>query len=85
MCKLINFYIVKLSFDFQIHFAMINRPIQESFQDVPSPSELVANMSGVLINSNHAVDYPKLLPPTYIEIAGIHLKPPKPLSEVVFC
>ena len=38
-------------------------------------------MSGVLINSNPAIDYPRLLPPTYVEVAGLHMRNPRPLSE----
>lgn len=35
----------------------------------------------MLINSHPAVDYPRLLPPSFIEVGGFHIKNPKPLPN----
>ncbi|XP_076050398.1 UDP-glucuronosyltransferase 2A3-like [Oratosquilla oratoria] len=47
----------------------------------PSVPQLLSNLSGILINTNYALDYPRPLPPTYINIGGMHLREPKPLPQ----
>ena len=34
----------------------------------------IGNLSGVLINSDYVLDYPRPLPPTFINIGGLQIK-----------
>lgn len=40
------------------------------------------NISIVLANIDPVLNYPQMLPPNVIPVAGVHIKPPKPLSQV---
>lgn len=50
--------------------------------DVPDADTLMKNSSLVFINGHFSVDLPKPLLPNFVEIGGIHLSQPKPLSQV---
>lgn len=50
--------------------------------NVPPVNEIVYNTSLVLINNHFSIDQSYPLVPNYIEIAGIHVKKPKPLPSV---
>ena len=41
-------------------------------------------LTGALINAYSALDIPKQLPPSYLEVGGYHIRPTKPLPEVRF-
>ena len=41
----------------------------------PSSRQLLANISGVMINTDFILDYPRPQPPTYINVGGIQIKP----------
>ncbi|XP_076047795.1 UDP-glucuronosyltransferase 2B33-like [Oratosquilla oratoria] len=57
-------------------------PHMRRFQpDCPTSSELLSNISGALINSDYALDYPRALPPTYINIGGLQLRDLRPLPK----
>ncbi|RXG71836.1 UDP-glucuronosyltransferase 1-1 [Armadillidium vulgare] len=51
-------------------FIVTNNVIQQYVKDCPHPSQLISNASGMLINSHPAIDFPRLLPPSYLEVAG---------------
>ncbi len=48
--------------------------------DIPSVSELVKKTSLVFVNQHYSMSLPKPLPPTIIELGGIHIGRPKPLE-----
>ena len=41
----------------------------------PSSRDLLANISGVMINTDYILDYPRPQPPTFINVGGIQIKP----------
>jgi len=47
----------------------------------PHPKELLQNLNGMLINSDYALDYPRLLPPTFINVGGLQIRNSKPLPK----
>ncbi|KAB7502227.1 UDP-glucuronosyltransferase 1-7 [Armadillidium nasatum] len=67
----------------ETQFIVTNNVIQQYVKDCPHPSQLISNASGMLINSHPAIDYPRLLPPSYLEVAGMHQRDIKPLPEVI--
>ncbi|XP_030383539.1 UDP-glucuronosyltransferase 2B14-like [Scaptodrosophila lebanonensis] len=46
---------------------------------IPSTGELVKNTSLFLINQHYSLSGPKPLPPSVIEVGGVHIQPPGPL------
>ncbi|KAK7072886.1 putative UDP-glycosyltransferase [Halocaridina rubra] len=63
----------------QTQFLVTNYQIQQYLPGTPSPANLLANISGMLINSHPAVDYPRLLPPSFLNVGGLQMHTPKPL------
>lgn len=60
-----------------------NRLSRQFFgEDVPPVNDIVYNTSLVFANNHYTIDSAYPLVPNYIEIAGIHLKEPKPLPKV---
>ena len=50
----------------------------------PRSWDLLAELNGALINSNTVVDYPRLLPETFVNVGGMQIRgEPKPLPKVV--
>ena len=41
----------------------------------PSSRQLLGNISGVMINTDYILDYPRPQPPTFINVGGIQIKP----------
>lgn len=56
--------------------------IRKYFPDSPGVKDLLADLSGFLINSHPALDYPRSLPPTFIEIGGFQIERAKKLPKV---
>ena len=49
----------------------------------PRSWDLLADLNGALINSNTVVDYPRLLPETFVNVGGMQIREePKPLPRV---
>ena len=49
----------------------------------PRSWDLLADLNGALINSNMVVDYPRLLPETFVNVGGMQIREePKPLPRV---
>ncbi|XP_076042323.1 UDP-glucuronosyltransferase 2B15-like [Oratosquilla oratoria] len=65
----------------QIYFHTISSTIVHFLPESPPPAALLANLSGVLIGSHYALDYPRPLPPTFINVGDMHLREPKPLPQ----
>ncbi|CAG7786585.1 unnamed protein product [Allacma fusca] len=68
-----------LVMEFQFH--LTHKYIQEYFPKTPHPKELIANLSGVLINSDFSLDYPKLLPPNAVNVGCMQCRDPLPLPK----
>lgn len=50
--------------------------------DAPDADTLMKNASLIFVNGHFSVDLPKPLLPNFVDIGGIHLKPPNPLPQV---
>jgi len=68
----------------QIQCFFVNRSVQKYLPGSPSPCELLKDMNGMLINTDYAMDYPRLLPPTFINVGGMQIRQPRPLPSVLF-
>ena len=55
-----------------------------SSEPLPSVRELESRTALVLLNSHFSINYPKPLSPNYVQVGGMHVKPPKKLPEVRF-
>lgn len=59
-----------------------NELIRKKFGDnIPSVSEIAKNTSLILVNQHYSFSLPKQLPPSVIEIGGVHIKDEKPLPQ----
>ncbi|XP_017768995.1 PREDICTED: UDP-glucuronosyltransferase 1-7C-like isoform X3 [Nicrophorus vespilloides] len=59
-----------------------NRVSREIFgDDVPSSSEIAANISLILANTHYTLNRPRPLPPSYIDIGGVHIGPTKNIPK----
>ncbi|CAL8116567.1 unnamed protein product [Orchesella dallaii] len=71
------------------HFAIwlqcwyINQSLQKYLPDSPHPYDLLKDMNGMLINTDYALDYPRLLPPTFINVGGMQIRQPKALPREI--
>jgi hypothetical protein len=58
--------------------------IQKHLPNSPRSWNLLANLNGALINTNYALDYPRLQPETFVNVGGMQIrKSPNPLPEVL--
>lgn len=55
------------------HDWYMSRLIAEHVDSRPSSSELLNNLSGVLINTDYVIDYPRPMPPSFINIGGLQI------------
>jgi len=53
-----------------------------STDDLPPVWELEYKTSLVLLKSHYSLSYPKPLMPNYVQVGGMHIKPPKALPQV---
>ncbi|MPC52392.1 UDP-glucuronosyltransferase 1-8 [Portunus trituberculatus] len=65
-----------------VQLAITGYHISRHLPSCPSPATLLAEMSGMLINSHSVIDYPRLLPPSFINVGGLHIHRPNPLPKV---
>ena len=57
--------------------------INQYFQDSESSRQMLADLNGMLINSDNILDYPRLQPETFVNVGGIQIKNKvDPLPEV---
>lgn len=50
--------------------------------DLPDLEDLARNTSLILVNSHLSINQARPTVPNFIEVGGLHLKEPKPLTEV---
>ena len=67
-----------------IHCSIIHSAVQRYYPDSPHPFYLLKNINGMLINTDYSLDYPRLLPPSFINVGGMQIRRPKPLPQVRF-
>jgi glucuronosyltransferase len=68
-----------------IHVPKQNAAMQKYFNytdNLPPVWELEHKTSLVLVNNHHSLGYPKPLMQNYVQVGGMHVKPPKKLSQV---
>jgi hypothetical protein len=58
---------------FMNHYRLFDGFIQKYLPNSPGSTELLGNLSGCLINANFAIDYPRLLPTSFFNIAGFQI------------
>ena len=68
-----------------IHLPKQNAAMQKHFNytdNLPPVWELEYKTSLVLLNTHYSLQYPKPLVPNYVQVGGMHVKPPTKLPEV---
>ena len=60
----------------------LNSKIQKDFPQMRTIQEVEKDISLCIVNSNPAYNFIRPLPPTVIEVNGLHMKLPKPLPSV---
>jgi len=68
-----------------IHLPRQNAALHKYFNytdNLPPVWELEYKTSLVLLNTHHSLSYPKPLMPNYVQVGGMHVKPPKKLPQV---
>jgi hypothetical protein len=66
----------------QLQFIITDRAIQRHLPGTPSSASLLANISGVLENSDFTLDYARELPPNIINVGCMQCREPKSLPQV---
>ena len=68
-----------------IHLPKQNAVMQKHFNytdNLPPVWVLEHKTSLVFVNTHHSLSYPKPLMPNYVQVGGMHVKPPKKLPQV---
>ena len=68
-----------------IHVPKQNAAMQKHFNytdSLPPVWELEHKTSLVLLNTHHSIDYPKPVMPNYVQVGGMHVRPPTDLPQV---
>ena len=68
-----------------IHLPRQNAALHKYFNytdNLPPVWELEYKTSLVLLNTHYSLSYPKPLMPNYVQVGGMHVKPPKKLPQV---
>ena len=60
----------------------LNSKIRKDFPKARTIQEVERNVSLCIVTSHPALNWPRPLPPTVIEVNGLHMQPPKPLPSV---
>ncbi|CAG7838360.1 unnamed protein product [Allacma fusca] len=66
-----------------IHCSIIHRAVQSHYPGSPHPFDLLKDMNGMLINTDYSLDYPRLLPPTFVNVGGMQIRNPRPLPKEI--
>ena len=56
------------------HNYNIDTILSDQLPSSPSASELLSNLSGVLINTDYVLDYARPQPPAFINVGGLQIK-----------
>ena len=65
------------------HLPIMENTTQKYFGNLtPLPSEIEKNISLVMVNTHHSLDYPRPLVPAMIAVGGLHIKPGQELPNV---
>ena len=56
------------------HVSIIDDLLADHLPASPSSSQLLANLSGVLINTDYVLDYARQQPPAFINVGGLQIK-----------
>ena len=65
------------------HTQFTDRIIDQYFKDSESSRQMLADLNGVLINSDNILDYPRLQPENFVNVGGLQIKTnADPLPEV---
>lgn len=52
-------------------------------EEIPSVTELSKHVSMMFVNTHYTLSGAKPLPPTVVELGGVHIQEPKPIDEVI--
>lgn len=75
--------ILDLLYRHLIYYPKENELLHQYLPDAPQLSDILNNVSLILLNSHSSIDNPLYLPPNMIEIGGFHVGNPKPLPADV--
>ncbi|XP_047098332.1 UDP-glucosyltransferase 2-like [Schistocerca piceifrons] len=66
-----------------VYFPVMDEMVREHFGDPSMPPlvELQRNASLLLVNNHFSFDYPRPLAPNTVQVAGMHIRPPKALPK----
>nr|CAD7424363.1 unnamed protein product [Timema monikensis] len=67
----------------RLQMFITNNLIQKYFPGTPHPTLLLSNLSGVLANVDHSLDYPRPLPPNVIPVGCMQCRPARRLPEIM--
>nr|CAD7571088.1 unnamed protein product [Timema californicum] len=67
----------------RLQMFITNNLIQKHFPGTPHPTLLLSNLSGVLANVDHSLDYPRPLPPNVIPVGCMQCRPARRLPEIM--
>ena len=56
------------------HASVIDTILSDLLPSSPSSHELLANLSGVLINTDNVIDYARPQPPAFVNVGGLQIK-----------
>ena len=56
------------------HTSVIDNILSDQLPSSPSSQELLAYLSGVLINTDNVIDYARPQPPAFINVGGLQIK-----------
>ena len=88
-----NFYERLLNFGFKaltrgimwLHTLYSDSIIRQHLLEAPASSQMLADLSGTLINTDSFLDYPLLHPESFINVGGLQIRQKsKPLPKVNF-
>lgn len=84
--RLVNTYwqVYYYVYYFNVHNGAHTNALSRQFfgEDVPPVNDIIYNTSVVFANNHFAISSAYPMVPNYVEIAGIHIKKPKPLPRV---
>lgn len=74
-CATINHVIIQMA------FYVADSAARTHLGPGPGPAAILANISGMLINSQPPIQHPWLMPPMHLPVGGFHIREEKPLPK----